>query len=111
MKGRKWLILLVMALACVLLAGSALADSLRCGAVDNGNSVNLRQSASTGSAWLGSYPRGTWMRILGEQGNFYYVRTPDGKTGYMHKDYVSVTSVAKGTIGVIDTTSYVNLRK
>ena len=111
MKGRKWLILLVMALACVLLAGTALADSLRFGAVDNGNSVNLRQSASTGSAWLGSYPRGTWMRILGEQGNFYYVRTPDGKTGYMHKDYVSVTSVAKGTIGVIDTTSYVNLRK
>lgn len=111
MKGRKWLVALAMVLVLVMLTGAALAETLRFGAVANGNSVNLRQRASSSSTWLGSYARGTWMRILGEEGNFYYVKTPDGRMGYMHKDYVSVTSVAKGTIGVIDTTSYVNLRQ
>ena len=108
---KKILIALVMVLALTLLCGAALADTLRFGAVDGGKSVNLRGTPSTSGQWLGAYTRGTWMRILGESGNFYRVRTPDGKTGYMHMDYVAVTSVAKGTIGVVDNAGYLNLRK
>lgn len=109
--SKKWLVALLAMLVMVLLASGALADSLRFGTVSGGKSVNLRGTASTSGQWLGSYTKGTWIRILGESGNFYRVKTPDGRTGYMHMDYVSVTTAAKGTIGVVDNSGYLNLRK
>ncbi len=109
--NRKIFVALLLALMLTLLAAVALADTLRFGTVDGGSTVNLRGGASTSSQRLGSYARGTWLRILGEKGNFYYVKAPDGKIGYMKMDYVSVTSVAKGTIGVVDNAGYLNLRK
>ena len=108
---KKWLTALLMALLLTLLGSAALAESLRFGVVDGGRTVNLRGSASANGAWLGAYEEGTWMRITGESGNYYKVKAPDGKTGYMHVNYVAVTSVAKGTIGVVDNAGYLNLRK
>ncbi|MBQ7849114.1 MAG: SH3 domain-containing protein [Clostridia bacterium] len=109
--SRKWLVAMLTAMLLLLATGSALADTLRFGTVDGAKSVNLRKSASSSSAWLGAYEEGTWLRITGESGNFYKVKTPDGKTGYMSMNYVYISAAAKGTIGIVDDAGYLNLRK
>lgn len=109
--SRKWFVAMLAALVLLLSACPALADSLRFGTVDGGKSVNLRASASTSGKWLGAYAQGTWMCITGESGNFYKVKTPDGKTGYMSKEFVYISAAAKGTIGIVDDAGYLNLRK
>ncbi len=108
---RKILLMCMLAMMLTLLMGTALADTMRFGAVDGTGSVIVRAAASSDSGRVGSCERGTWMRILGEQGNYYKVRTSDGKTGYVQKDYLLVTSAAMGTIGVVDDAGYLNLRQ
>ncbi len=108
---RKWLLAGLLALALMLLAGTAMAEQLRFGTVDGSDTVNLRASASSSSKWLGAYDEGTWLRILGQSGNFYKVKTPDGKTGYMSINYVYVTAAAMGTIGFVEDAGSLNLRK
>lgn len=109
--SRKLLVALLAAMLMLLASGSALADTLRFGVVDGAKSVNLRAAASSSSSWKGAYEEGTWMRITGESGNFYKVKAPDGKTGYMSKNYVFISAAAKGTIGIVDDAGYLNLRK
>ncbi len=92
--------------ALLLLTGipvnHAKAYSTSFGVIYQEDNVNLRQQATQYSAKLGSYSRGTWVSITGESGNWYYVTTPDGKSGYMSMNYVevvtpSVTAIAKVT--------------
>ena len=97
-------------LLMALMSASALADTLRFGTVRNGNTVNLRSGASYNAQIIGSYKRDAWLRITGESGNWYKVKGPDGKTGYMNKDYVYVSAAAKGVVGIVDTASSLNLR-
>lgn len=106
---RGYKLLFALAIMLVMLTTSALADSLRFGAVDS-SSVNLRAGMSTKSEWLGSYKRGTWLRITGESSGWYKVKTPDGKTGYMSKDYIYISAAAKGIIGIVDVKESLNLR-
>jgi len=79
---------IALALLICLLAGTAMAAEF--GVVYRTNSLNLRGQGSATSQWLGSYPSGTWVEIIGSQNNFYRVRTPDGRTGYMSKNYIDV---------------------
>lgn len=60
------------------------------GVVYRTDTLNLRSQGSSSSQWLGSYNRGTWVEIIGSQNNFYRVHTPDGRTGYMSKNYIDV---------------------
>ena len=76
------------ALVLCLLCASAMASSGSFGVIYGADTLNLRSQGSSSSQWLGSYARGTWVEINGSQNNFYYVRTPDGKTGYMSKNYI-----------------------
>ncbi len=108
---RKILLMPLLALLLMLLTGTAMADTLRFGTVNGSDTVNLRAQASSSSKWLGTYDEDTWMCILDQQGNFYKVKTPDGKTGYMSKNYIRVTTAAMGTIGFVDDAGYLNLRK
>lgn len=107
--GKKLLIALAAALLMLMLTTSALADSLRFGTVDS-SSVNLRAGMSTKSERLGVYKRGTWLRITGDFNGWYKVKTPDGKTGYMSKDYIYISAAAKGIIGIVDVSESLNLR-
>ena len=109
--SQKLLLMLTAALLLTLLAVPALAETLRFGTVDGSGSVNLRQGASTSSKRLGSYREDTWVRITGESGNWYKVIGPDGKSGYMSKNYIYESAAAKGTIGIVDVSSTLNLRK
>ena len=112
------LISLVVVLAVVLAAwwpaGAARAEAYGFGVTYKSSTVNLRQQPTQYSTRLGSYPSGSWMAISGESGNWYYVTAPDGRTGYMSKNYVQTAQDAFGTIGVVanpKATSFLNLRQ
>lgn len=107
---RSYKLLFALIALWLMMSTCALADSLRFGTVDGASNVNLRSGASTQTKKLGSYERGTWLRITGESGNWYKVVGPDGKTGYMSKDYVYISAAAKGIIGIVDVKDFLNLR-
>lgn len=90
-KWKKGTALLLTTLLC-LLAGFALADQFA--VVTSTGSLNLRQQPNASSQWLGSYPKGTWVEVEGGQNNFYYVYTPDGRVGYMSKNYLKVADAS-----------------
>lgn len=108
-RGYKLLLALAAVMIVTLLSTTALADTMRFGTV-NVSSVNLRENPSTQSQKVGVYTKGTWLRIDGESGNFYKVSTPDGKSGYMVKDYVYISASAKGVIGIVDVSGDLNMR-
>ena len=94
--------------------GGARAEVYGFGVTYKSSTVNLRQQPTQYSTRLGSYASGTWMAISGESGNWYYVTAPDGRTGYMSKNYVNAAQDAFGTIGVVanpKSTSFLNLRQ
>lgn len=97
-----------MVMMCI--SGTALADTYRFGTVANSSSVNLRAGASKQTERLCSYPRGTWLRILDDYGDWYKVKGPDGRTGYMMKDYIYISAGAMGIVGIVDVTDSLNLR-
>lgn len=105
----KLLFALAMVLLLMMASTTALADTMRFGTV-NVSSVNLRENPSTQSRKLGVYEKGTWLRIDGQSGNFYKVSGPDGKSGYMVKDYVYISASAKGIIGIVDVKGDLNMR-
>ncbi len=77
-------------LLCLCLGGAYALSPGDYGVVYGTTSLNLRSQGSSSSQWLGAYPSGTWMQIIGSQNNFYQVLTPDGKTGYMSKNYIDL---------------------
>jgi len=83
----------------MLYSGCALA--LTFGAVYNTESLNLRSDGSSSSAWLGAYSRGTWVEIIGSKNNFYYVITPDGRLGYMSKNFIDTGGEAVSQIAIV----------
>ena len=114
MRSKRWwaalLCMLMMMAACV----SARAETLMCGVTYRNSTVNLRQKPTQNSTRLGTYKEGSWMVISGESGNWYYVTAPDGKSGYMSKNYVAVQEPVVMTVGVVTNpkaTSFLNLRQ
>lgn len=107
----------IAALACILMmlaVATAGAEALQCGVTYRSKTVNLRQQPTQYSTRLGSYAEGSWMVISGESGNWYYVTAPDGKSGYMSKNYVAVEEPQYATVGVVSnpkSTSFLNLRQ
>lgn len=83
------LCLILTLLLTIALSAYAVAEEF--GVIYGTDTLNLRAQGSSNSQWLGSYSRNTWMEIIGSQNNFYRVRTPDGKTGYMSKNYIDVS--------------------
>lgn len=60
--------------------------------------LNVRKSASTGSAVLTSLPKGSYITLISQSGNWYYVEYADSKYGYCHKDYIKVDSGKTATV-------------
>ena len=80
-------ICLIMCLLLTAIPGVSVAET-KYGTV-HGGWLRLRASASFEAATLSSYYTGTVVTILGTSGSWYHVRTPDGRTGYMHSSYVT----------------------
>ena len=55
-----------------------------------GGWLRLRADTSFESDTITSYYTGTVVEILGSYGNWYYVRTPDGRIGYMYGDFLQL---------------------
>jgi len=55
-----------------------------------GGYLRLRTAPSFDATILKSYYTGTVVEILGTSGDWYNVKTPDNKAGYMHSDYITL---------------------
>lgn len=116
MNGIKRVLALLLALAVVfplMPQGRAMADEYVFGQTYKSATVNLRSRPSAESTRLGTYDKGTWMEILDSEDNWFYVRTPDGKQGYMSKNYVTIPNYSISAMGTVvnpKETSFLNLR-
>lgn len=61
-----------------------------------GGWLRLRAEASDKSETISAYFTGTEVTILGGSGSWYRVLTPDGKTGYMHSGYLTISGSITG---------------
>ncbi len=64
--------------------------------VTDGSNLNIRSSASTSSSIIGKIPDNTYVDIIGEKGNFYYITYKNLK-GYSSKDYIKEKSLKLAT--------------
>ena len=56
--------------------------------------VNLRSEASSDSDKVGSLSEGDTAEYLGEEENFYRIRTEDGTECYVSKDYTELKNTS-----------------
>jgi len=104
---------LLVILACMIPFAMALADAEDFAVVHRTNQLNLRSGPTSSSTRLGGYAKGTWVEVIGERNNWYEVLCPDGKTGYMSKNYLDKGSTQRVNLGVVTNpkaTSFLNLR-
>ena len=62
-----------------------------------GGWLRLRAGASFEADTITSYYTDTVVEILGNSGNWYRVKTPDGRTGYMYGDYLKLGASGSST--------------
>ncbi len=94
MKRIAALILSVMLVLTMLTVPAQAADYAT--AVVKGGWLRLRDGASTDAKTISAYFTGTKVTLLGGSGSWYFVLTPDGKTGYMHSNFLTVTGSITG---------------
>ncbi|MDD3212521.1 MAG: SH3 domain-containing protein [Eubacteriales bacterium] len=114
MKGKsaRFLAAVLAAVLTLSLLGVAVAETYA--VVYGTKSLNLRADASTSSTRLGGYPTGTWVIVNGSKNNFYAVKTYDGKSGYMSKNFLNTTdNLTYGNVAIVSnskSTAFLNLR-
>ena len=106
------------------LTGTTATDvALGTGTVKCSSSVNFRSAPNTSSTSYGELKNGTKVNVVGVSSGWYKV-TYNGKTGYIHPDYITLASSsagtaiapsntvtsATGTAGKVKCSSSVNLR-
>jgi len=104
---------LMLALTLTLTSATALAAA-EFAVVYNTDQLNLRKLPDSGSTWLGSYLPGEWMQVSDAPGNWYAVSAPDGKTGYMSRNFLTKGINDYVTIATVQnpkSTQFLNLRK
>ena len=94
MMKRLTAIILTLALTLALCAPAQAAEYAT--AVVKGGWLRLRDGASSDAETISAYYTGTVVTILGGSGQWYHVLTPDGKTGYMHSGYLTITGSITG---------------
>lgn len=78
-----------------------------------GSGVNLRKGPSKDDTSITKLAKGTALTVTGSSGNWYQVKvTSTGTSGYVSKNYVSLTAASTSSSGVgFTNASRVNLRK
>ena len=105
MMKRLTAIILTLALALTLCVPAMAGDYAT--AVVKGGWLRLRDGASSDAATISAYYTGTEVTILGGSGSWYYVEAPDGNTGYMHADYLTINGSITGGEVYEDADGYV----
>ncbi|MGN0746524.1 MAG: SH3 domain-containing protein, partial [Aristaeellaceae bacterium] len=62
-----------------------------------GGWLRLRAQPSFDATTITSYYTGTVVTVLGSSGKWFQVTTPDGRSGYMYSDYLTVNSASSGS--------------
>ncbi|MGN0779708.1 MAG: SH3 domain-containing protein [Aristaeellaceae bacterium] len=62
-----------------------------------GGWLRLRAEPSFDAVTITSYRTGTVVTVLGSQGKWYQVTTPDGRSGYMYGDYLTIGTSSSGS--------------
>lgn len=65
--------------------------------------LNVRKTASTSSTVLTSLSKGSYITLISQSGNWYYVEYADGKYGYCYKDYIKLDSGKTATVSTQST--------
>lgn len=79
------------------LTGTTATDvALGTGTVKCSSSVNFRSAPNTSSTSYGELKNGTRVNVVGVSSGWYKV-TYNGKTGYIHPDYITLASSSAGT--------------
>lgn len=78
----------------------------------HGGWLILRDAPSFQGRELASYPSGTVVKITGQKGSWYAVKTPDGLEGFMLSNYLTVsgTDVTVGESAWVTSTNGLNVR-
>ncbi|MBR1585002.1 MAG: SH3 domain-containing protein [Clostridia bacterium] len=122
MKKARNLLALLCALGLLLSALPAGADNLSgiydYAVVSGTANLNLRGGPSANDAWLGSAAEGSWVGLIAQSGNWYWVYVPAlNQFGYMSKNFLKTSSQPTGggsTTGVVSNpkaTQFLNLRQ
>lgn len=99
MKNRllAWSLCVVMMLSMVALPLNE-ANAAATTATVKGGWLRLREYASFDAATISSYYTGTVVTVLGTTGKWFRVTAPDGLTGYMYGDYLTVKRPGSGGV-------------
>lgn len=65
--------------------------------------LNVRKTASTSGSVLTSLSKGSYITLISNSGNWYYVEYADGKYGYCHKNYIKLDSGKTATVSTNST--------
>ena len=63
--------------------------------------LNVRSDASLSSAVKTSLAKGSFVTVIREEGNFYYVKYSESSYGYCHKNYISILSEKTATVNTV----------
>ena len=94
-------------LLSILLSNNAMAstNNIKAGLVDtDGFNLNVRSSPSTNSTIKAKLKDDSYVTILNESGNWYYVEYKDNNYGYVHRDYIDILSTNTIKINGIEVT-------
>lgn len=107
MKRSLFLTLTVFTLAGILGTGmqvhAAEADSMAGIVSTTDGRLNVRSSATTSAPAVGSLNRGSYITLLSKAGAWWEVEYADGKKGYCHGDYISITDSRSTTVNTVST--------
>ena len=89
----------VMMLFAVSVGASAASADSRAGRVaTESSSLNVRRSASTSSEVISSLYKGSYLTLMWQSGDWWYVEFDDGRYGYCHSDYIQTVSATAKTV-------------
>ncbi len=81
-----------------LAASAATANSTARRVATSSGSLNVRRSASTSSEIVSSLYKGSYLTLMWQSGDWWYVEFDDGKYGYCHSDYIQTVSATAKTV-------------
>ena len=79
-------------------ASAATADSLAGRVATSSGNLNVRRSASASSEIISSLYKGSYLTLMWQSGDWWYVEFDDGKYGYCHSDYIETVSATAKTV-------------
>lgn len=91
----------ILVISSFAVSGFAATTSSKAGIVSvTSGRLNVRNSASTTSAVVGSLSKGSYVTLMSKSGNWWQVEYDDGKYGYCHADYIKSVTSTPATVNI-----------